>query len=42
MVRKFVTIFAISSTLVLAGCNTLRGLGDDVDSTTECVTGQTC
>lgn len=32
MVRKFITAAVIGSALVLAGCNTVRGLGADVGS----------
>ena len=32
MMRKLITIAAISAGLVLAGCNTVRGAGADVQS----------
>ena len=32
MVRKFITAAVSGSALVLAGCNTVRGLGADVGS----------
>lgn len=30
--RKLLAIFALSSTLVLAACNTVEGVGRDVES----------
>jgi predicted small secreted protein len=30
--RKLLAIFALSSTLVLAACNTVEGMGRDVES----------
>ncbi|HEY0445733.1 MAG TPA: hypothetical protein VGD19_04700 [Allosphingosinicella sp.] len=32
MVRKIVAIIALSSSLALAACNTVRGAGQDVQS----------
>jgi predicted small secreted protein len=32
MVRKIVAIIALSSSLALAACNTVRGAGEDVQS----------
>jgi predicted small secreted protein len=32
MVRKLIALFAITTTLALAGCNTVRGAGEDVQS----------
>lgn len=32
MVRKIVAIIAISSSLVLAACNTVEGAGEDIQS----------
>jgi predicted small secreted protein len=32
MVRKIVAIIAISGSLALAACNTVRGAGEDVQS----------
>jgi predicted small secreted protein len=32
MVRKLLMIVALSSGLVLAACNTVRGAGEDVES----------
>lgn len=32
MVRKIVAIIAISSSLALAACNTVRGAGEDLQS----------
>lgn len=37
MVRKLLTIFAISSGLVLAACNTVEGVGEDVSSAGDAV-----
>jgi predicted small secreted protein len=37
MVRKIMTVFALSTSLVLAACNTLGGLGEDVESVGDCV-----
>lgn len=37
MVRKVLAIFAISSSLVLAACNTVEGVGEDVQSAGEAV-----
>jgi predicted small secreted protein len=42
MVRKIITFALISSTLALAGCNTLRGVGRDIQSVPDCVEGKTC
>ena len=36
MVRKFVTALFIGGTLVLAGCNTVRGAAADVNSAASC------
>ena len=32
MVRKIVVLIALSSSLALAACNTVRGAGEDVQS----------
>lgn len=32
MVRKFVALVLISSTLVLSACNTVKGAGQDIES----------
>ena len=37
MVRKILAIFAISSSLALAACNTVEGAGEDVQSVGEAV-----
>jgi predicted small secreted protein len=42
MVRKLVTLIAVSSGLILAGCNTVRGVGEDIQSVPDCVEGKTC
>jgi|SwirhisoilCB2_FD_contig_81_5393949_length_307_multi_6_in_0_out_0_1 predicted small secreted protein len=36
MVRKLVTALFIGGTLVLAGCNTVRGAAADVNSAASC------
>lgn len=41
MVRKIVAIIAISSSLVLAGCNTVRGAGEDIESAADAVDKET-
>lgn len=46
MVRKFIAMFAIGAGLVLAGCNTIAGVGEDVasvgDTVEDCAEGTTC
>lgn len=46
MVRKLMAVLALSSGLALAGCNTIAGLGEDVESvgsaTENCAEGRTC
>jgi predicted small secreted protein len=37
MVRKFLAIFVVSSSLALAACNTVEGVGEDVQSAGEAV-----
>ena len=32
MVRNFAALVAITATLVLAACNTVRGVGEDIQS----------
>jgi predicted small secreted protein len=41
MVRKIVAIIAISSSLALAACNTVRGAGEDVESAADAVDAET-
>ena len=36
MLRKVTTIMLISSGLILAACNTVRGAGEDVQSVANC------
>ena len=36
MVRKFVTVVLIGASLAGAGCNTVRGAAQDVDSVANC------
>lgn len=46
MVRKLLTIFALTTGLALAGCNTVAGMGEDVesvgDTVEDCAEGQVC
>ena len=42
MVRKLLTLALVTSSLAVAGCNTLRGVGQDVQSVPDCVQGRTC
>ena len=46
MVRKVVLVFALGSSLVLSACNTLAGVGRDVENAGDCVedvaTGKKC
>lgn len=37
MVRKFITIIALTGSLALAACNTVEGAGEDVSSAGEAV-----
>jgi predicted small secreted protein len=37
MVRKILAIFVVSSSLALAACNTVEGVGEDVQSAGEAV-----
>ena len=32
MLRKFITVAALSGGLILAACNTVAGVGEDVES----------
>ncbi|HEY0028339.1 MAG TPA: entericidin A/B family lipoprotein [Allosphingosinicella sp.] len=32
MVRKLVTLFAITTSLALSACNTVKGAGEDIES----------
>ena len=38
--RKILAVVAISSSLVLAACNTVRGAANDVESVGDCVDGR--
>lgn len=46
MIRKLLTVFSLSSALVLSACNTIAGAGEDVESVGDCVEdtaeGRTC
>ena len=46
MVRKLVTVVLIGGTLIIAGCNTVRGAAADVNSVANCtentINGQGC
>jgi len=35
MVRKILALFAITASLALAGCNTVKGAGKDIESVGE-------
>ena len=35
MVRKFLTLFLLGSSLALAACNTVKGAGQDIESVGE-------
>ena len=39
MLRKFLTVVALSGGLLVAACNTVHGAAEDVKSTTDCVDG---
>ena len=41
MVRKIVAIIALSSSLALAACNTVRGAGEDLESAADTVDNET-
>ena len=36
MVRKFVSALVIAGSFALAGCNTVKGAGEDIQSVAEC------
>ena len=42
MARRFLTLILVGGSLALAGCNTIRGIGQDVQSVPDCVEGKTC
>ena len=37
--KKLLVIAAVTSGLIISGCNTIRGAAADVESTTDCVDG---
>lgn len=37
--KKLLTIIATSTVLVLSACNTVDGVGEDVESVTDCADG---
>ncbi len=37
MIRKFLALFLVTGSLALAGCNTIEGVGQDVQSVGETV-----
>lgn len=41
MVRKFVALVAIAAGLTLAACNTVRGVGQDIESAADTVDNET-
>lgn len=36
MVRKFVALFLVAGAVAIAGCNTVRGAGEDLGSAANC------
>jgi len=36
MVRKFVAMFLVTGAIAIAGCNTVRGAGEDLGSAANC------
>jgi predicted small secreted protein len=46
MIRKLITVFALGTGLALAGCNTIEGAGEDVesvgDAVEDCAEGVDC
>ncbi len=42
MTRKLLTLIIVTGSLTLAGCNTLRGAGQDIQSVPDCAQGKTC
>ncbi|MDP8994643.1 MAG: entericidin EcnA/B family protein [Pseudomonadota bacterium] len=37
--KKLLVIAAVTSGMLISGCNTIRGAAEDVESTTDCVDG---
>lgn len=37
MIRKFIAIFALTTSFALAACNTVEGAGEDISSAGEAV-----
>jgi predicted small secreted protein len=42
MVRKLIVSMAVCGSLALAGCNTVRGVGQDIQSVPDCIEGRVC
>lgn len=42
MVRKIFVSVALIGSLALASCNTVRGVGQDIQSVPDCIEGRTC
>lgn len=42
MVRKLLTLVLVTGSMAVAGCNTVRGVGQDIQSVPDCLEGQTC
>lgn len=42
MVRKLLTLCLVTGSLAIGGCNTLRGVGQDIQSVPDCVEGRVC
>ena len=38
--KKLLVIAALTGSLVVSACNTVRGAAEDVESTTDCVDGK--
>jgi predicted small secreted protein len=36
MIRKFVTLAVFTGSLAIAGCNTVKGAGEDIQSVAQC------
>lgn len=42
MLKKFMTAIVVVGSLAAAGCNTVRGVGQDIQSVPDCIQGRTC
>lgn len=41
MIRRIVTLFVITASFALAACNTVRGVGEDLESAADAVDDET-